>query len=251
MVTTRAVGRKLRQTFGISAARMAVRIEHSWRLKIPLLLIVLALIGGMWWWGFDFGQFLGGLNRNEVAQERARLQGERDQLKEENTRLRARTTELESDLGMARGAQSRLSRQTLDLQSENTQIKEELAFLQQLFSDSGKQGAISIQRLSAERASDDSYRFSLLIVRGGKPTDEFSGRVSMQANLVDKNGPMTIELPEGQPENASALQLKFKYYQRVEGTISVPPGSQLKSLEAKVLEPGQANPKATRNLILS
>jgi hypothetical protein len=120
-----------------------------------------------------------------------------------------------------------------------------------LFSDSGKQGAISIQRLSAERASDDSYRFSLLIVRGGKPTDEFSGRVSMQANLVDKNGPMTIELPEGQPENASALQLKFKYYQRVEGTISVPPGSQLKSLEAKVLEPGQANPKATRNLILS
>src|SRR6476620_10101630 len=233
MVTTRTVGRKLRQTFGISATKMAVRIEHSWRLKIPLLLIVLALIGGMWWWGFDFGQFLGGLNRNEVA------------------RQRARTTELESDLGMARGAQSTLSRQTLDLQSENTQIKEELAFLQQLFSDSGKQGAISIQRLSAERASDDSYRFSLLIVRGGKPTDEFSGRVSMQANLVDKNGPMTIELPEGQPENASALQLKFKYYQRVEGTISVPPGSQLKSLEAKVLEPGQANPKATRNLILS
>ncbi len=36
MVTTRAVGRKLRQTFGISAAKMAVRIEHSWRLKIPL-----------------------------------------------------------------------------------------------------------------------------------------------------------------------------------------------------------------------
>jgi hypothetical protein len=152
---------------------------------------------------------------------------------------------------MARGAQSTLSRQTLDLQSENTQIKEELAFLQQLFSDSGKQGAISIQRLSAERASDDSYRFSLLIVRGGKPTDEFSGSLSMQANLVDKNGPMTIELPEGQPESAAALQLKFKYYQRVEGTISVPPGSQLKSLEAKVLEPGQASPKATRNLILS
>jgi hypothetical protein len=250
MVTTRAVGRKLRQTFGISAAKMAVRIEHSWRLKIPLLLIVLALIGGMWWWGFDFGQILGGLNRSEVAQERARLQAERDQLKEDNARLRARTTELESDLGVARGAQSTLSRQTLDLQSENTQIKEELAFLQQLFSDSGKQGAISIQRLSAERASDASYRFRLLIVRG-KPTDEFSGRLSMQANLVDKNGPMTIELPEGQPENAAALQLKFKYYQRVEGTISVPPGSQLKSLEAKVLEPGQASPKATRNLILS
>ncbi len=91
--------------------------------------------------------------------------------------MRARTTELESDLGVARGAQTTLSRQTLDLQSENTQIKEELAFLQQLFSDSSKQGAISIQRLS-RRARERRRRidYSLLIVRGGKPTDEFSGR---------------------------------------------------------------------------
>jgi hypothetical protein len=90
-----------------------------------------------------------------------------------------------------------------------------------------------------------------VIGRGGKRTDGFSGRLRREADLGDKNGRMTIELPEGQPENAAALQLKFKYYQRVEGTISVPPGSQLKSLEAKVLEPGQTSPKATRNLILS
>ncbi|HEY2862587.1 MAG TPA: DUF6776 family protein [Casimicrobiaceae bacterium] len=251
MVTTRAVGRKLRQTFGISAARMAVRIEHTWRLKIPLALILLGLVAGMWWWGFDFGQFLSGFNRGELAQTHAKLEAELVQLREDTAKLRARNTELESDLAMARGTQNTLTRQTLDLQSENTQIKEELAFLQQLFSDSGKQGAISIQRLSAERASDDLYRYSLLIVRGGKPSDEFAGRLTMEANLVDKNGPLTIELPEAQPDDASALELKFKYYQRVEGTISVPPGSQLKSLQAKVLEQGQSSPKATRSLNLS
>lgn len=251
MLTMRAVGRKLRKTFGISASRMAVRIEHSWRLKIPLALVLIALVGGMWWWGFDFGRFLGGFKRGEVEETRAKLETELTRLKEDNARLRVRATELESDLGVARGAQSTLSRQTLDLQSENTQIKEELAFLQQLFTDSGKQGAISIQRLSAERASDDAYRYSLLIVRGGKPTDEFSGQLTMQASLVDKNGPLTIDLPEDQPERASALQLKFKYYQRVEGTISVPPGSELKSLQAKVMEQGQPNPKATRSLNIS
>ncbi|MGH8799670.1 MAG: hypothetical protein ACREX7_05440, partial [Casimicrobiaceae bacterium] len=127
MVTMRAIGRKLRKTFGISASRMAVRIEHSWRLKIPLALILVALIGGMWWWGFDFGRFLGGFNRGEVAETRARLEADLAQLKDENARLRARTTELESDLGVARGAQTTLSRQTLDLQSENTQMKEQLA----------------------------------------------------------------------------------------------------------------------------
>ena len=251
MVTTRNVARKLRQTFGISAARMAVRSEHTWRLKIPLVLVLLALIGGMWWWGFDFGRFLGGPSRGEVAQTRARLEAEVEQLKLDNARLRSHGAELESDLAMARGAQATLSRQTLDLQNENTQIKEELAFLQQLFTGSGKEGSVSIQRLSAERASDEVYRYSLPIVRGGKPTDEFSGRLTMQASVMDKNGPMTIELPEGQPESAATLQLKFKYYQRVEGTISVPPGSQLKSLQARVLETGQESPKATRSLNLS
>src|SRR5689334_21489262 len=251
MVTTRVVARKLRQTFGISSAKMAVRSEHTWRLKIPLVLILVAVIAGTWWWGFDFGRFLGGFNRGEVEQTRARLEAEVEQLKQDNAQLRSRGAELESDLAVARGAQTTLSRQTLDLQSENTQIKEELAFLKQLFSDSGKQGSVSIQRLSTERASDDVYRYSLLIVRGGKPTDEFSGRLTMQANVVDKNGPMTIDLPDGQPESTAALQLKFKYYQRVEGTISVPPGSQLKSLQAKVLETGQESPKAQRSLNLS
>jgi hypothetical protein len=36
----------------------------------------------------------------------------------------------------------------------------------------------------------------------------------------------------------------------VEGTFRVPPGGQLKSLQARVVEPGQATPKATRNLNL-
>ena len=251
MVTIRAVGRRLRKTFGVSASRMAVRIEHSWRLKVPLTLLVIALVAGMWWWGFDFGRLLDRPSRAEVEAAQTRLAAELVQLKEENASLRARATALESDLGIARGAQGTLSKQTLDLQSENTQMKEELAFLQQLFSDSGKPGTISIQRLSAERASDDAYRYSLLIVRGGKPSDEFSGQLTVEASLVDKNGPMTIELPGDQPEHASELQLKFKYYQRVEGTISVPPGSELKSLQAKVIEQGQASPRATRSLNIS
>src|SRR5450432_3835876 len=124
----RGLGRKLRQTFGISAPRMAVRTHLSWRWKVPALLLSLGLIAGMWWWGFDFGQILGGFNRSAVAEKQAQL---------------------ETDLNITRGSQATLTKQSLELQSENTQIKEELAFLQKLSSDSGKQGTITIQRMSA------------------------------------------------------------------------------------------------------
>jgi len=250
-VNLRVLGRRLRQTFGISAPRMAVRAHLSWRWKVPALLVLLAIVGGMWWWGFDFGQFLGGFDRSAVEERQTRLESDLKQAKEESAKLRVRVSELESDLNVTRGAQTTLSKQALELQSENTQIKEELAFLQKLFSDSGKQGTVSIQRLSAERERDDAYHFSLLVVRGGNPTDDFSGELTLQAGLVSGGRSTIIALPEDQPDAASALRLKFKYYQRVEGTLRVPPGSQLRSLQAKVLEFGQSAPKATRNLNLS
>jgi hypothetical protein len=247
----RGLGRKLRQTFGISAPRMAVRTHLSWRWKIPALFALLVLIVGMWWWGFDFGQFLGGFNRGEVAERQEKLQGEVAQFKDENGKLRARAAQLESDLNITRGAQATLSKQSLELQAENTQIKEELAFLQKLFSDTGKQGTISIQRLSAERERDDAYHYSLLVVRGGNPSDDFAGQLTLQAGVMAGGRLATVALPEDQPDASAALKLKFKYYQRVEGTIRVPPGSQLKTLQAKVLELGQPSPRATRSLNIS
>ena len=245
--TLRGLGRRLRQTFGISAPRMAVRTHLSWRWRLPALLGLLALIAGMWWWGFDFGQFLGGFNRSAVAEKQAQLEGDAAVLKAENDRLRGKVTALESELNVTRGAQATLSRQVLNLQSENTQMQEDLAFLRTLLSDSGKPGTVTIQRLRAERDREDVYRFSMLVVRGGNPNDEFSGHLTLLANVATGGRSSTLTLPDDQPDTATALTLKFKYYQRVEGT---PPGGQLRSLQARVVEPGQTLPKATRNLNL-
>jgi hypothetical protein len=245
------LGRKLRQTFGISAPRMAVRTHLSWRWKIPAMLGLFLLVVGMWWWGFDFGQFLSGFNRGEVAEKQGKLESEVALFKDENVKLRGRAAQLESDLNITRGAQATLSKQSLELQAENTQIKEELAFLQKLFSDTGKQGTISIQRLSAERERDDAYHYSLLVVRGGNPSGEFAGQLTLQAGLLSGGRLATVALPDDQPDASATLKLKFKYYQRIEGTIRVPPGSQLKTLQARVLELGQTSPRATRSLNIS
>jgi len=249
-MTLRALGRRLRQTFGISAPKMAVRTHLSWRWRLPFLAAAVAVIVGMWWWGFDFGQFLGGFNRGAVAAKEAKLEADATATRDENARLRSRLAELESDLNFTRGAQATLSRQTLQLQTENTQMKEELEFLRKLFSDAGKPGTLTIQRLTAERQGDDVYRFSMLVVRGGNPQDEFSGQLTLLANVAADGHDSTLALPKDQPDTASALTLKFKYYQRVEGTFRVPPGGQLRSLQARIVEPGQTAPKATRSLNL-
>jgi hypothetical protein len=248
--TLRTIGRRIRQTFGISAPRMAVRTHLSWPWRLTATFGVAALIAGMWWWGFDFGRFLAGFDRAAQTQGSA-ADAETTAMREDNARLRAKLAELESDLNVTRGAQATLSKQALELQDQNAQMKEELAFLRKLLSDAGRPGSFSIQRLSAERDRGNVYRFSMLVVRGGNPSDEFSGQLALSANVAAEGHNVTLNLPDDQPDTAAALTLKFKYYQRVEGTFRIPAGGQLRSLQARVLETGQSMPRATRSLNLS
>ena len=109
---------------------MAVRSRLPWPWRAVAGTCVLAVVAGMWWWGYDFGQIFGGFNRKEIESRIAALEGENADLRKENAQLHARTMQQESELAMTAGAQASLSKQALELSTENSQIKEELAFLQ-------------------------------------------------------------------------------------------------------------------------
>ena len=248
--------RRLRRHFGISAPRMAVRTHLSWPWRAVLGIALVAVVGGMWWWGFDFGQIFGGFNRREVAVQLTTLQADVVQLRAETTELRAKNSSLASELAMKEGAQSTLSKQAAELQSENSQLKEDLVFLQKLVADTNKQVGLSIQRLAVQRVQDDTYRYGMLVARGGSPAGNFEGTMVLQFTLLPAAGdgvparPIVLTLPDEQPATAAALKLNFKYYQRVEGSFRVPPEASLRAVTARAYEAGQANPRATRSLNL-
>jgi hypothetical protein len=90
------------------------------------------------------------------------------------------------------------------------------------------------------------------VVRGGAPGEDFKGTVVLQATVapadIDQSAIRTITLPEDQPETAGTLKLKFKYYQRIEGTLRIPAGGRVTGLTARVYEDGNTTPRATRTL---
>ncbi len=247
--------RRLRRQFGIAAPRMAVRTHLPWWGRGTLAVALVAIIGGMWWWGFDFGQIFGGFNRKEVEAKLSTLAADLERYRAEAVELRSRNATLESELAMSKGSQEALSRQVTELSGEAAQAKEELAFLQRLVADASKGEGVSIQRLKLEPDGDDVWRYSFIVVRGGNPKDEFIGRIVVRATLTGAAGDPAppahaVELPTDRPEQAPSLNLKFKYYQRVEGQFQVPPGFRVMTLVVRAYESGQAAPRATRTLRL-
>lgn len=249
--------RRVRRRFSISAPRMAVRTHLGWPWRAAIAMALVALVGGMWWWGFDFGQIFGGFNRREIEQDLATARADVDRLTREAAALRLANSGLESELAMTRGAQAALSRQLSELTQEAQAAKEELAFLQKLVADSSKQVGLSIPRLVVERAAEDAWHYSVLVVRGGTPRDDFQGRLALAVTLVPaqddagRDHPSTMRLPDDQPDAAPALKLRFKYYQRIEGVLKVPPGTQVRSLTVRAYEDGTAAPRVVRTLALS
>ena len=248
--------RNVRRSFGISAPRMAVRTHLPWWGRGAIMVTLVGIIAGMWWWGFDFGQIFGGFNRKETESRLVALETESKKLRVEAVELRAKNSTLESELAMARGSQETQQKQWIELSGENAQLKEELAFLQKLVSDSSKQIGLQLQRLAVEPESDEMWRYNLLVVRGGSPKDEFEGNVVLQATLAPVPGAPAgahatiLTLPDDQLETKSALSLKFKYYQRVEGRFRVPPGMRVTAVTARAFEAGQGSARATRTLQL-
>ncbi|MET0441787.1 MAG: DUF6776 family protein [Casimicrobiaceae bacterium] len=240
---------RVRTRFGIGESRTAVATPMPWWGRIAALVAGIAVITGMWWWGFDFGQVFGGFDRKEVEARLSTLDAEAARLRTEAADLRGRNSRLESDLAMSRGAEQGLSRQSSNLVTENAQLKEEVAFLQRLVADSSKQAGLSIPRLTIDVDPDGTYRYNLIVVRGGNPKGDFEGHVALQAALSAPDGEVvTLTLPDDQPETRAGLDLRFKYYQRIEGTLRLPPGSRLTALIARAYEDGNTSPRATRSL---
>lgn len=242
---------KIRRYFGASAPKLTVKTQMPWPWRVFTLATAALLVAGLVWWGFDAGRLLAGFNRSEAEELRSKLEGELTLLQQEVIHLRASNAKLESELKVSLGTQDTLSKQALALQAENSQLKEELVFLQKLFAGSNKEGSLSIQRLQVDRETDDRYRYRLLIVQGGTKGQLFDGHVQLQVSLLHEGRKLMLSLPDDQPHTAVALKAHFTYYQRVEGVFTVPSGSLVKSVQARLLENGSSVAKTTQTINLS
>ena len=131
--------RRFRGYFGISAQRMTVRMNTPWWVHGAASMALVALIGGVAWWAFDFGQLFGRVHRSEIDARVAAGETETARVRNDANSLRMRNSELESDLAMSRGVEQALSQQVSDLTAENARLREEATVLKRLVTDAGKQ----------------------------------------------------------------------------------------------------------------
>lgn len=242
--------KQFRQRFGISAPRMTVQTHVAWYWRMLGLVVVLSCSFALAAWIYDAGRRFAGFDSSEAAQELSQLRERAGRLTSEVAALRASVNASDSKLQIERTAQTQLGRQVKTLEDENSRLKEDLAFFENLIPSEQRDNTLLINRFRVDPgALPGEFRYRLLLLQGGQRDKPFQGNLQLLVTLQEGDKTVIITLPEeGQTQ---AYKISFKYFQRVEGTFRVAQEARVKMVRVRIFESGSAQVRATQSFDLS
>lgn len=244
----------LLRKLSISSPEVAVRSRLPLPLRRLLVFLMLALAAAVGVGLYEYGRSFGGPDRRQLVSEIDRLQSQLRELEAERSRLTATVTALEAQMKVERAAQEQLAKQAEEVGAEANRLREDLSFFESLLPTKANASGILIRsfRMQAADGAPESMRYRLLVQQAGKPERDFVGAVQLQVNYSRDGANFSFQLPDPSvPESRRALELNFRHYQRVEGTLNLPAGAQPKSVVVKIMAAGQTHAQQTFPLLPS
>lgn len=240
--------RQMRGKMGVPLQRIRVQTHVAWYWKWLVLVAGLLLITGLVWWMFDAGQRLAGFDKDAAQRQLTELTEAKQQLTEENGKMRVSLTELERQAQIDKSSQTEITKTLTQLQDENASLKEDLAFFRSIMSTSASPDGLSVYNFKLDPdGTPNEYRYRMMIMQGGQRENDFRGRVQLVLNLVTNGVPAVVTIPEGEKDKSAGQDVNFKYYQRVEGRFKLAEGTKIKSTQVRVIEMPSGQVKFSRN----
>jgi len=211
------------------------RLHHHDPLKKRFkALLAIALLGGAGWGLYQLGYLESGFDEQRTADQLQAFRERVSYLEQQNQRLTQALAQFERAQGIESEATVQLSSALTAMESEMLELREELAFYRSIVSPSKMEPGLHVQSFQVERGEAEGqyhYKLVLTLVRGNNRVAR--GGVEMQVAGVMDGEPRTYTLAELDP-GTKELNFSFKYFQSIEGSLTLPAGFQPGKVELKV-----------------
>lgn len=223
-----------RRRASFAAPRVTIRAPLPWTIRLLLVAAAICLAGAAAMWAYQLGR---GMAARAASTATA---GATPVAPATPAALATRpAAEGGAEVAMLRAAQSELLSQVRRLETENARLKEDLEFFESVLPATSKSQGVAIQRLEAEMAAPGQLRYRMLVIRGGKARQGFSGNLQLILTGVRDGRDAMINLPGKASGDADRFRVEFDHYQRIEGVVALPEGMTVRNVQARVFEKGQ------------
>ena len=232
----RGTWRKIRSKIGIRSEKVAIRSHTPWYIKFGGYGLMMGVAAAVAWYLVDNSYKITGFNREEATAEIAKLKADNERLTREFALTKTLLNERESQLSVEKASQAEFTRNLTQLQEENAGLKEDLGFLRNIMSTGSVPEGLAISNLKVEAdALPNEYRYRLLLTQGGQRKQDFKGKVQAIVRVQTGTQQSTLSFPTDAELRQPGGGLEFRYYQKIDGRFKIPEGSQLKSVQLRVL----------------
>ncbi len=226
----RPVARKFKRHFGATAKHVAVHTKQPWYWRL-FMAALLVLVGYM----IAYAELSGG----DFGNLSDRLQ----MLEQQNQDLQGRLVRSDRQLQVEVAAQNNLAKELAKLQDEDMRLKEDVAFYQNILNESKSPSELKLQSFKLSNSNTGGqYVYQILLMQTGRQEKAVQGTLKLVLSAVQDGKPLQVLLSDDATAT-QALKVNFKYYQRLEGTFTVPEGLVPQMAEATFYELGSSQPK--------
>lgn len=235
--------RRFRRRFGMTAPRVSIRTHIAWYWYAGALLALMLAVATAAWWLAKRGEI--SLIESEVEQLRGQVQTQEAEI----IRLRLLTGTEQSAVQVERTAQQQLLARLKGLEKENASLKEDMVLFERLVPADVAESTLRIERLTMQPEEEaGKYRYRLLLrFQPGRQERELRGRLQLTLTIVSAGRETQLNLP-GAKDLPADYAIEVRNFLRKEGVISLPAGTLVKRIEARVLQGGNVRATAQANL---
>jgi hypothetical protein len=248
--------RRVRRRFELMhAPRLAVRVALPWYLRWSGVAALCAVVGAAAWWSArelvaapapaSASVPVEPVVADVVPALPAGADHERvEALEKLSKELRTQLAAAQRQATMDKAAQSELTKSLSKAQDEIARLREDLGLYQSSVQAGANTNGVSVQNFKVERDGGSRYRYRLLLTHKSQRAQDFKGQGLMNVSYERAGKLSTIMLKQG-VAGTSVVELRFKYYQQIEGSFQVEDGAVIKKVEFVVFEEGKNVPMLT------
>lgn len=216
-----------------------VRTHKPWR-KIVLAAVLLLALSGGGWGLYDYGRYKGGYDSHRAVGQLKALRAKVGALADDNRRLRRQAVRLQQGNRVDHYAYRDVSDSLKGLQDEVYELKEEVAFYRTVLEPGQSSKGLRVQSLKMQGIGRrNQYRYKLVLTQVLAHADSVNGAVQVKISGIQNGAQGTLAWRDVTTDGDKELHFHFKYFQKLEGVISLPPGFKPTRVSVHVVPKGR------------
>jgi len=223
-----------------------VPVSPSHRRRARLLLTVAALVAVLL--AFLAGSWLGQSGALDSNMKNSELRSELRDARQELRAVRHDLARYRAEVEVADQAREQLRQEIRGLRDQSAELEEAVAFYKNVMSPGAADAPMQVQKFEVTPDNGERrFRYRLILVQSGDNRGYLSGRVSFVLKGSRDGEAMTLDGDEVLGEN-SDLRFRFRYFQELSGTLTVPEGARIDALEMTATASAPRRAEVVRSL---